>query len=199
MSWYDLFSNFYDTSLESLYRDARASACTALDLTPDLRVLDAPTGTGQSLPGLSSAVGPRGLVTGLDRSPGMLRHAGQRAAREGLTNVRLVEADLFALPTLDAFDRLHVFLGMSTLDRADAAFEHLWAMLRPGGRCVVVDVHAERLGLQGRMVNLVARADIRRRSWEPLERRSVGFTRVALASKKHVGGTLFLAVGNKPA
>jgi ubiquinone/menaquinone biosynthesis C-methylase UbiE len=200
MAWYDLFSNFYDRSLEPLYREARIAACDALALRPGLRVLDAPTGTGQSLDGLAVAVGEHGLVVGLDRSRGMLRRARERVADHGLAQVRLEEADLL---TLDAtrwgatFDRLHVFLGLSTLSEADQAFDRLWSTLAPGGRCVIVDVHTERLSLQGRMVNLVARADIRRRSWEPLARRAENFSKVELPTQKKVGGTLFLAVGDK--
>jgi len=47
------------------------------------------------------------------------------------------------------------------------------------------------------MVNLIARADIRRRSWEPLERRASAFERHELPSSKKHGGTLFLASGTK--
>lgn len=200
MAWYDVFSSFYDRSLEGLYRDARLAALEALAMTPGQRVLDAPTGTGLSLPGLAAAAGPTGLVVGLDRSRGMLRRATARVARDGLANVRPVHGDLLALDDAlgGPFDRLHIFLGLSTLAEADRAFESLWAHLAPGGRCAIVDVFSERLGLQGRMVNLMARADIRRRSWEPLERRAVHFSRVDLPSKKRVGGTLFLAVGDKP-
>lgn len=200
MAWYDFFSRFYDGSLEKLYRDARVSACDALAPGPGARVLDAPVGTGQSLAALAHRAGGEGLVVGVDRSRGMLRRAKHRVDREGLGAVRLVEADILTLESEaigGPFDRLLVFLGMSTFPEPEAAFERLWSTLAPGGRCVVVDVFAERLSLQGRLVNLLARADIRRRSWEPLERRAVGFSRVDLPSKKRVGGTLFLASGDK--
>ncbi len=206
MAWYDLFSNFYDRSLDGLYRDARASALEALALAPGQRVLDLPTGTGPSLEGLARAVGPGGRVIGVDLSRGMLRRATARkdraSADPSLAPIALVHADVHALtPELTGgpVDALHVFLGMSTFPRPDEAFAQLWATLRPGGRCVVVDVFAAKLGLQGRMVNLVARADIRRRSWEPLERVAADFTRVDLPSRRQHGGTLFLATGSKPA
>ncbi|MFO0744889.1 MAG: class I SAM-dependent methyltransferase [Myxococcota bacterium] len=202
MGWYDYFSGFYDRSLEKLYRDARAAACEALALAPGLRVLDLPTGTGQSLDGLVAGVGEGGRVIGADLSTGMLKRATRRAERHGWSNVDTLRCDVHALtPELipgGAVDRLHVFLGMSTFPRPDEAFERLWSALRPGGRCVVVDVFTTRLGFQGRMVNLVARADIRRRSWEPLERVAEGFERRDLPSLKKHGGTLFLAAGNKP-
>ena len=93
---------------------------------------------------------------------------------------------------------LDVFLGMSAFPDPDAAFGNLWSLLKPGGRAVIVDVFTPKLGFQGRMVNLVARADIRRRSWEPLEARAIDFTRRDLPSLKQHGGTLFLATGTKP-
>ena len=51
---------------------------------------------------------------------------------------------------------LHVFLGMSVFSEMQATFTHLWELLEPGGRCVLVDVHAERLGVQGWLVNQMA-------------------------------------------
>lgn len=204
MGWYDVFSRFYDRSLEKLYRDARAAAVDALaiDASAGMRVLDLPTGTGQSLDGLAQAVGPAGRVIAADLSRGMLGRAARRIEARGLANVETVRLDVHALDR-DAIggpvDRLHVFLGMSAFVRPDEAFERLWSVLRPGGRAAVVDVFTDKLGVQGRMVNLVARADIRRRSWEALEARAVGFERRDLPSLKRHGGTLFLAAGDKPA
>lgn len=205
MAWYDFFANFYDRSLDGLYRDARAAALQALAPAPGQRVLDLPTGTGPSTEGLARAVGPTGRVIGVDLSRGMLRRATARATRlrddPALAPIELLHGDVHALtPELTGgpVDAVHVFLGMSTFPRPDDAFERLWATLRPGGRCVVVDVFAAKLGFQGRMVNLIARADIRRRSWEPLERVATDFTRTDLPSRRQHGGTLFLAVGVKP-
>ena len=195
MNWYNFFSGFYDRSLEKLYRDARASAVDALQ--PVGRVLDAPCGTGQSFDGLATAE----RVIGLDLSRGMLAKASKRIAAKGLSNIEVVQGDVTTI-TADAIggpiDRLHVFLGMSAFPDPDAAFGNLWSLLKPGGRAVIVDVFTPKLGFQGRMVNLVARADIRRRSWEPLEARAIDFTRRDLPSLKQHGGTLFLATGTKP-
>jgi ubiquinone/menaquinone biosynthesis C-methylase UbiE len=204
MRWYDLFSRFYDGSLEKLYLEQRREAARALDLRPGLTVLDLPCGTGQSLDVLAPAVAPGGAVIGVDRSTGMLARAKARSEKNGWSHVRLVEGDV---ATLDAaalggatvsVDRLHVFLGMTAFEDPDAAFERMWSLLRPGGRCVIVDAHAEKLGFQGRMVNLVAQADLRRRFWEPLEKRATGFSRRDLPSLPDHGGQIILAVGDKP-
>lgn len=204
MGWYDWFSGFYDRSLEKLYRDARAAALEGLAIAEGMRVLDLPCGTGQSFDGLAAAVGPTGRVIGGDLSKGMLAKASKRCTKLGLANVETIKTDVHAL-TADSVaaiggpvDRLHVFLGMSAFPEPDAAFDKLWGLLRPGGRAVIVDVFTDKITFQGRMVNLVARADIRRRSWEPLESRAVGFERRDLPSLKQHGGTLFLAVGDKP-
>lgn len=214
MGWYDLFSYVYDRSLEPLYREARGLAAEALHLAPGLTVLDAPTGTGQSLVELARPVLPGGRVIGADVSAGMLARATARVEAAGLSNVTLLQSDVHAVSEAawaglaeapagsparaGQVDRLHIFLGLSAFPRWEAAFDALWARLVPGGRCVVVDVHADPLGFQGRMVNLVARADIRRETWAPLQRAGVNFTRHDLPSKKEHGGQLFLAAADKP-
>lgn len=214
MRWYDVFSGFYDRSLEPLYRQQRQLAAQALALEPGSLVLDLPCGTGQSfdeiVPRLDPARG--GALVGVDLSAGMLRHAARRVEAHGWSNVHLLEHDVHGLDldrlaragspananTDRAPDRLHVFLGMSAFPEHERAFERLWGLLAPGGRCVIVDVHAEPLGLQGRMVNLVARADIRRHGWAPLERLARDYERHELPSLPQHGGQLFLATGTKP-
>jgi len=201
MGWYDWFASFYDRSLEPLYRDARRAAADALRVTPDHAVLDLPCGTGQSFNYLAPRC--RALV-GVDLSLGMLRQARRRADHHGWSHIHLVQRDVHALtpadyPAVDRVDRLHVFLGLSAVPRWDVAFDQLWSLLAPGGRCVVVDVHSERLGVQGRLVNLVAGADIRRRTWEPLERLASNFTLQDLPRRREHGGQIFLATGDKPA
>jgi len=207
MGWYDVFAKFYDSSLEPLYLDARRSAAAALRAGGATTVLDVPCGTGQSLDVLAPPPGSAGRVLGVDVSEGMLGRAGARVASKALSNVTLAHASVH---TVDAtfltarlgrpdVDRIHIFLGLTAFPDWERAFETLWSVLAPGGRLVIVDVHDPRPGFQGHMVNLVARADIRRRVWEPLERVASRFERVPLPSLPQHGGQLFLASGDKPA
>ncbi len=207
MGWYDWFASFYDRSLEPLYRDARAAAVTALAAEPGQVVLDLPCGTGQSFDRLAPAVGPRGLLIGVDFSAGMLTQARRRARRYEPTQISLQQRDVHEVDagSLAAatgrpvtLDRLHIFLGLTAFPRWEAAFERLWDLLAPGGRCVVVDVHNAHPGLQGHMVNLIARADLRRETWRPLERRAIHYEYVELPAKHAHGGQIFLASGDKP-
>ena len=215
MSWYDTFSRFYDSSLEPLYREQRKIAAEALCLAPGQLVVDLPCGTGLSFDTLAPPLGPEGALLGVDLSSGMLAKAKARAEAKGWSWVRLLERDVHRLdaaavaealadPSSDRggarpVDRLHVCLGLTAFPEWEAAFDHLWALLAPGGRMAIVDVHAARPDFQGKMVNLVARADIRRRVWEPLERVGKDYEYRELPSSKQHGGQLFLAVADKPA
>lgn len=202
MGWYDVFSRWYDASLEPLYSEQRVIAARVLDLRPGQLVLDLPVGTGQGLPHLSSGVGANGRVLGIDLSAGMLRQASARK----LPNVTLHRGSVLDLNSAlisstcgrPDVDRAQVFLGLSTFPEWERAFENVWSVLAPGGRCVVVDVHADPLAFQGRMVNLVARADIRRKTWAPLERLGRDFTRVELPQRREHGGAIFCATATKP-
>jgi len=194
MAWYDFFAHTYDASLEPLYAEHRALAADALELKPGMRVLDAPCGTGQSFAALSSRLGPEGTLIGADLSAGMLRKAEKRQVD---TQLELHNVDA-ALLEIDAVDAVHVFLGMTVFDDMQATFEQLWRHLKPGGRCILVDVHAETLGLQGWMVNKMAQADIRRRFWEPLQKVGDDFRREDLPYNWSHGGQIQLAVATKP-
>lgn len=206
MGWYDHFARIYDDALQPLYAEHRRLACEALQLRPGQRVLDLPCGTGASLPGLAAGVGPGGAVLAVDSSAGMLRQARARLQHDGLDRVSLLQArgdalDAAALEEalgVPQVDRLHVFLGMSVFSDMAGTFRRLWSLLAPGGRCVLVDVHADPLGFQGRMVNLVARADIRRRFWEPLAAVAPKLQHRDLPHHPKHGGQIMLAVADKP-
>lgn len=205
MGWYDVFSCFYDQTLTSLYADARREACLALDPQPNDTVLDLPCGTGQSFDVLAPALADGGHLVGVDLSDGMLRRAKERIARNGWTHVQAIQADVLSLERANLetvaprVDALHVFLGLSAFPDWENAFRHAWDLLVPGGRCVVVDVYSASPGVQGHMVNAVARADIRRRFWEPLENVAEDYSRCELPSLPGHGGQLYLARGRKPA
>lgn len=207
MGWYDVFSRFYDASVERLYIESRARAVLALAPRAGEYIVDLPCGTGLSLDGLVAAVGPEGRVIGVDYSAGMLAQAQRRASQAGWDNVSLQQGDVLRFGADEPeracgrrqVDALHVFLGLSAFPEWERAAERLWSLLRPGGRVVAVDVYAARLGFHGRMVNLTARADITRRFWEPFERLAEDFSCEPLPSLRAHGGELRLLRGVKPA
>jgi ubiquinone/menaquinone biosynthesis C-methylase UbiE len=168
MRYYDFFSFFYDSSLESLYRLHREAAAEALRLDPGMTVLDLPCGTGQSFDCIAPQLTPGGLLLGIDLSKGMLKKARKRVARLGFDHVCILEGDALSQSLADSLadaaerpvtiDRLHIFLGMTVFDDWRETFDHLWALLKPRGRCVMVDCFMETLGVHGRIVNARRRA-----------------------------------------
>lgn len=199
MGWYDWFANVYDASLEKLYADARVEAAATLDLASARRVLDVPTGTGQSLDAIVERMQGSGTIVAVDLSEGMLTRARARAEASGFAErIEFRQSDARTLADTGPVDRLHIFLGLTAMSDYDETFSHLWDLLEPGGKVVVVDVHSATLSLQGRMVNLVARADIRRRVWEPLQAVCEDFHKTDLPADSRYGGTLWLASGRKP-
>lgn len=202
--WYDLFSLFYDRALEDLYRPFRAEAVDALRLQPGQAVLDVPCGTGQSLDLLAPAVGPSGRVVGIDTSSGMLRRAERRVRRAAWPNVTLLHADasklddgrVRSLAGPDGLDGVLCALGLTALPDWEPAFRTLFDLLRPGGRFVLFDVHASKRTRQTRSVELVARADLSREAWRPLEAACADFERRILPADPAVfGGDLYVASG----
>jgi ubiquinone/menaquinone biosynthesis C-methylase UbiE len=204
--WYDLFSLFYDRALEDLYAPYRPAAVEALRLSGGETVLDLPCGTGQSLSGLAAAVGPQGAVLGVDASRGMLRQARRRVQRLGLPQVTLHHAPAAAVDAAllhrtlgaDQLDGVLCALGLTALPDWEATFARLLALVRPGGRIVLFDVYAETRTRETRSVEVVARADLSRRAWEPLFAACDDAERVELpADPKTFGGMLYVASGTK--
>jgi len=208
MAWYDWFANFYDLSVESFYRDARVKALERLAPRPGDCVLVLACGTGQDFDALVPAVGEEGLVIGLDASAGMLKKARARVEKNDWANVRLVEADAreVSLERLAeaagrpvTVDGALVSLGLSVIPEWESVFQATWELLAPGGRYVIFDVYADRWVPQTWYTELIARADLKREVWAPLERLSEGFEREHLPGSPHLyGGSLYLSSGTKP-
>lgn len=208
LEWYNLFSLFYDRALEDLYRPFRTSAIEALRLAPGAQVLDLPCGTGQSLDLLVAAVGPTGRVLGVDRSVGMLRKANRRSKRAGWTNLVLRQAaaadvntgllsEVLGQPQVDG---VLCAIGLTALPHWEATFDALFSLVRPGGRFVLLDVYAPERAQHARTVELVARADLSRKAWEPLQARCRDFERQVLSTDaKRFGGELYVASGTREA
>jgi len=96
-------------------------------------------------------------------------------------------------------DRVHVFLGTSVFADMPGTLAALWSCLRPGGRMVLVDVHAETLGLQGRLVQWMAGADLSRQAWTWLQEHGEAVEHVWLPHNPQHGGRIWWAAGTRPA
>ncbi|WP_274560795.1 class I SAM-dependent methyltransferase [Streptomyces spiramyceticus] len=102
------------------------------------RVLDIGCGTGESARAAARlAVG--GSVLGVDLSGEMLRVARQKAAEEGLGNVRFEQADAQTYPFPEGkFDAAISRSGAMFFAEPVTAFRNIARALRPGGRLVLL-------------------------------------------------------------
>lgn len=107
-------------------------------------VADLGAGTGYFEPHLSRAVGAGGRVLALDAEHDMVRYLGERAAREGLTNIeaRLVPFDDPRLPPRGV-DRVLIVDTWHHIADRPAYTRKLAAGLRAGGAVCVVDFTRE--------------------------------------------------------
>ncbi|MGZ0233212.1 class I SAM-dependent methyltransferase [Streptomyces sp. CPS1] len=110
---------------------AYAAAVAELGLRAGDRVLDAGCGTGRALPSLRAAVGPTGIVLGVDLTPAMLTEAaGAGRDRAGL----LLLADVTALPLRSrSLDAVFAAGLIAHLPRPEENLRELARVVRPGG------------------------------------------------------------------
>jgi len=110
----------------------------ALELRPDARVTDLGAGTGYFAVRLARAV-PQGRVFAQDLEPDMVRYLGERATREGLTNVVAVQGEPDDPKLPETVDVAIMVDGYHHIADPAAFFARVRDRLAPGGRLVIVD------------------------------------------------------------
>jgi SAM-dependent methyltransferase len=114
------------------------SVLDALGLGESSLVADVGAGTGYFSARLAKRV-PKGRVFAVDVEPDMVRYLGERAKREGLTNVVAVQGAPNDPNLPEPVDVVLVVDTLHHIDARDAYFVKLRDKLRPGGRIVIVD------------------------------------------------------------
>ena len=206
MKWYDIFSNIYDSSLEKLYFESRKRAVELLDLESGQVLIDIACGTGANFTHIQST-NTVVEIYGTDISQGMLKKGQRNVDKNKWNNITLFQADARELtPEFIKkktnknlkFDRIICVLGLSVIPDWEIVLDKMMALLKENGKIVIVDVFAQKRGFNTWLVEKFARADLNRKIWQTLEKKTSNFHHEYLPVKESkVGGKLFVATGIK--
>ncbi len=149
-SSYDRLSRWYDI-LASSERKYGLLGVQKLKLRAGEKALEIGFGAGRGLLALGQAVGPQGLVCGIDLSPGMLNVARRRleaaqSAQQSLPQFDLRLGDATHLPfERAAFDAILISFTLELFDTPEIpqVLSECRRVLRPGGRAAVVSLRQE--------------------------------------------------------
>jgi ubiquinone/menaquinone biosynthesis C-methylase UbiE len=144
----DVHHSFEDAELWSERFDAPgreewqkpAEVIALMEIEPGMTVADIGAGTGYFLGPLSTAVGARGTVLGLDVEPAMVDFMTKRAEREDWSNVevRTIQADDPGLED-STIDRILIVNTWHHIGDRESYSRKLHDALTPGGGVLVVD------------------------------------------------------------
>lgn len=119
--------------MEEMVRPVGEALLAAAAFQPGERVLEIGSGGGWTSRKAADAVGPTGLVVGLDISPALVAEAGRRGADRPQLRFQCGDAST-VVPEGAPFDRLFSRFGVMFFADPKAAFRHLAGLLRAGGR-----------------------------------------------------------------
>ncbi len=200
MNWYDFISPFYDIGATGS-GGPRREAVAQLRLEPGDTVLDIACGTGLNFPYIQAAIGPEGLLIGLDYSSGMLARARRKVEGRRWENVRIIQADARTLSEellrehtgVERLDKALCTLGLTVVPDWEAVFERSWALLKPSGRYAIMDWWLERRNLFARFLEFISHGEVGRRCWARLEEQSGDYSHSTF-----IRGMVFVAAGTAP-
>ncbi len=124
------------TRIAATMRESGDSLVATLGITKGMKVLDLGSGDGTTaLP--EARLGAD--VTGVDIARNLVDAGNQRAAAEGLSNVRFQQGDACDLPELsnDSFDLVVTIFGAMFAPRPSDVAREMVRVTKPGGRIVM--------------------------------------------------------------
>jgi phosphatidylethanolamine/phosphatidyl-N-methylethanolamine N-methyltransferase len=133
---YDKLAKVYDLIFGPTLHPGRLQAIKRMGIQPGERVLEVGVGTGINL-----SLYPKNCsVTGIDFSSSMLEKARERAAREEIRNVRLLQMDAADLKFADGtFDIVYAPYLISVVPDPVKVAQEMRRVCRPGGRIIFLN------------------------------------------------------------
>lgn len=114
-------------------------------LRTGMTVLDVGCGTGAITADIAKAVGPGGMVVGIDRDDANLAIAAQE--HRGIANLRFASADILTLdgesPLHRTFDIVTAARTIQWISEPERAIGHMRRAAKPGGHVIVLDYNLD--------------------------------------------------------
>jgi hydroxyacylglutathione hydrolase len=136
---FNTVSDSYDSRELRFFRESAKNMAGLLQLRGDEHLLDVACGTGNAALAIAPRL-PRGRVTAVDFSSGMLDQARRKAGLLKLANVEFLERDMqnpgFREGT---FDAAVCAFGIFFVTDMDAQLERIASLVRPGGSIMITN------------------------------------------------------------
>jgi ubiquinone/menaquinone biosynthesis C-methylase UbiE len=180
----------YEFAFGRFLRRTHAAVVELAAVRAGERVLDVACGTGSLALALKASAGPTGSVHGIDASQEMIEVARRNVAKAGV-DVNVQEGLAEALPFPDGtFDLVVSQLAVHHWpdDLKPTAFGEMRRVLKPGGRCLIIDFEPPK-SFPGRLVaRMILRSDEMMRvnvaDYRALLEKA-GFTKVETGRTRH--------------
>lgn len=136
---FDTVAEGYDHPALSFFPETAKRMMEYLAVTdfPNMQLLDICTGTGVVV--LEAAKqNPKGKITGIDLSSGMLAEAQSKVDQQKLSNISLLQMDLDHLTFSDSsFDIATCSFGLFFLDDMQQALKNIVSKVKPSGKVAI--------------------------------------------------------------
>jgi ubiquinone/menaquinone biosynthesis C-methylase UbiE len=134
---FDAVSTGYDKGALRFFPRSAEHMAMLLELRGDEHLLDVACGTGHASLALAARL-PRGRLTAVDFSRGMLDQARNKAYSRDIQNIEFVERDMAALGFPEhSFDGAVCAFGIFFADDMDRQLREIVSVVKPGGRVMV--------------------------------------------------------------